>query len=136
MGVGKGPALGRRHDELPLVDEPGERGVDGVERQAGARGDPARVGAEGRTAREPHDRVGVVLLAGIGGVGGGEVELTAEVAHHFRREHAAATQELGKRRVVGAEIAREGAQRVACIALAALLKFGGESLSQIHARDL
>ena len=93
-----------------------ERGVDAIERPTGARGDRAGVGAEGGEAREAKDGVGMMLLAGVGDVGGDEVEFAAELPHEARREHPPAAEQLRERRVIAAEVAGKNAERIARVA--------------------
>lgn len=76
----------------------------------------------------------MMQFAGLGDSGLGQAQFAAELARQAGREHAAAAQHLRKRRVVGAEVAGVGAERVAGIVVLAAGQFGNEELPQVHGR--
>ena len=84
--------------------------VDCVQRNAGLRRDPTRVGSKRGRPNEAHDRFRMLLHAGVGDHRRTESETPAEFAHHPWRQTAPAPQYLRERGVVGAEVARERPQ--------------------------
>jgi hypothetical protein len=114
------------------VDQAVEGGVHGIDRDAGTGGDPAGVRLIAAGSDEVQNGVPVLFDGSVDDRRAIKAEAAPELSHQTGGQRPASTENLGKRRVVGDEIAGESAEGIMRVALAALGEFGFETLSELH----
>jgi hypothetical protein len=118
------------HDELTLMDQAVQAGVDGVDREAGAGRDPAGVRLIFSGPDQPQNGGGVLLNGTVNDRCAIKAQTAAELRHQAGGQRSPTAENLGKGGMVGDEIASEGAEGIKRVALAPPGKFRFKTLSE------
>ena len=118
---------------MAFAQELSKRRVDSVDGNAGAGSDPASIWMKIPGAGETQDSFGILPNACLCQNPPFKSEPTPEKCYFARGQGTALAQNLRQSRMVGAEVSRKSAQRVARVALAALRELGFKTVSEIHA---